>query len=151
MVRKGEVAARLATGPSVAASVHGPIGTGFSPTAGIQLGWAFELPVISLVPRLSLGRSTPNTLDNEVLDHTLTEVTAELAGMYVFDVGPVSLAPVLSVGAAFYDQRVEFSPNSRSCVEGTCNVASRPLGLVTSVGGWFGWPLGYGFSLEATA
>ena len=77
----------------VAASVHGPIGSGFTATSGIQMGWAFELPMLSIVPRVTLGRSSAESLGTNVTSNELTEVAAELTALYVFDLGPVSLAP----------------------------------------------------------
>ena len=88
------------------------------------------------------GRSRPPSTFSR---HTLREITAELAGLYVFDFGRLALAPSLSVGWGFFEQRQERA----TCVD-LCEQVTRPQGLITTVGGWASWPLGGGFALEAS-
>ena len=64
----------------------------------------------------------------------------------MFDFGRLALAPSLSVGWGFFEQRQERADLRRRL---PCSV-TRPQGLVTTVGGWAAWPLGGGFSLEAS-
>jgi hypothetical protein len=147
VVRKGETAAQLASGPSLGGAMHGALGPGFSPMLGAQLGWAFELPRFSLVPRVAFFTGRAEQTADSVSQHTLREITAELAGLYVFDFGRLALAPSFSVGWGFFEQRQE----RPGCPEGgSCASVTRPQGLVTTVGGWAAWPLGGGFSLEAS-
>jgi hypothetical protein len=146
VVRKGETAASLASGPSVGASVHGPLGAGFSPTTGVALGWAFELPRFSIMPRVSLGRGQANEAGSNVVSHTLREITAEVSAMYVFDLGALAVAPMISAGWGFFRHDVE----TDDCLAKPCRVVRSPQGLVTTVGGWSALPLGHGFSLEAS-
>ena len=147
VVRKGETAAQLAAGPSLGGAVHGALGPGFSPMLGAQVGWAFELPRFSLVPRLGVFTGRAEQTATTVSSHTLREITAELAGLYVFDLGRLALAPSLSVGWGFFEQRQQRA----SCPDGGgCLQITRPQGLITTVGGWAAWPLGAGFSLEAS-
>jgi hypothetical protein len=147
IVRKGETAAELASGPTLGGSVHGPIGSGFSATTGVSIGWAFELPRFSLVPRLSIGRGHANDLAANVESHTLREITAELSALYVFDLGSFAVAPLVSAGWAVFRHEVT---NSGVCQAPPCNQVSVPQGLLTTVGAWAAYPLGRGFSLEAT-
>ena len=145
VVRKGETAAQLASGPSVGGAVHGALGPGFSPMLGAQVGWAFELPRFSLVPRVGVFTGRSEQTAESISRHTLREITAELAGLYVLDLGRLALAPSLSVGWGFFEQRQERA----TCVE-LCEQVTRPQGLITTVGGWASWPLGGGFALEAS-
>jgi hypothetical protein len=145
VVRKGETAALLASGPTVGASVHGGLAEGFSPMMGVQIGWAFELPRFSLIPRLGLGAGRA-TAPAGGSSHTLRELTAELVGLYVVDVGRLALAPSLSVGWVGLQQRVEAAAGCQAM----CTQTARPHGLVTTVGGWAAYPLGGGFTLEAS-
>jgi hypothetical protein len=145
VVRKGETAAQLASGPSLGGAVHGALGPGFSPMLGAQVGWAFELPRFTLVPRVGVFTGRAEQTADNVDSHTLREITAELAGLYVFDLGRLALAPSLSVGWGFFEQRQQRSTCAANCLQIT-----RPQGLVTTVGGWAAWPLGAGFSLEAS-
>jgi hypothetical protein len=145
VVRKGETTASLASGPSVGGSVHGPLGAGFSATSGIALAWAFELPRFSLVPRLGLGRGQADTAAENVVSHTLREITAELAAMYVFDLGPLAVAPMISAGWGFFRHDVQ-----TNCLASPCRVVRSPQGLVTTVGSWAAFPLGRGFLLEGS-
>jgi hypothetical protein len=147
VVRKGETTVSLASGPTVGASMHGPLGGGFSPTMGVQLAWAFELPRISLVPRLGLGRGRANEIPTSVVSHELREITAEIAALYVFDLGPLAVAPLVSVGWGLFRHEIE---TDGICATPPCTEVRNPQGLVTTVGGWAAWPLGRGFSLEAT-
>jgi hypothetical protein len=145
VVRKGETAERLASGPSLSGTVHGPLGAGFSPMMGLQLGWAFELPRLSLVPRLSIAQGRANDPAGSVQSHSLREITAELAALYVFDFGRLALAPMLSAGWGFYEQRLD---RGAGCAAATCQEVSRPQGLITTVGGWGGFAIGRGFAIE---
>jgi hypothetical protein len=147
VVRKGETAAALASGPTLGGSLHGPLGGGFSPTLGVAVSWAFELPRVSLVPRLSLGRARATDTPSVVLAHNLREITAELAALYVFDLGPLAVAPMVSVGWGFFRHEIE---TDGLCASPPCIEVRSPQGLVTTVGGWTAWPIGRGFSLEAT-
>ena len=147
VVRKGETNAGLASGPTVSGSMHGPLGGGFSPTMGVALSWAFELPRISLVPRLGLGRGRATETPSSVLSHDLQEITAELAALYVFDMGPLAVAPLVSVGWGFFRHEIA---TDGLCQSPPCTEVRSPQGLVTTVGGWAAWPIGRGFSLEAT-
>jgi hypothetical protein len=145
VIRKGETEARLAQGPSVGGSVHGPIGGGFSPMVGVQAAWAFELPRLTLMPRLGLatGRAltpAPGTR------HDLGELTAELAALYVFDFEHLSVAPLVSIGASFLRQRI--TPGG--CHDDACRIEAHPTALITTVGAWLLAPLGRGFALEGT-
>jgi hypothetical protein len=148
VVRKGETAAQVASGPVVSGTMHGPLATGYSNMFGLQVGWALELPRFSLVPRLgwSTGRSlNPATLRYRA--HTLDELTAELAGLYVFDFGRLSLAPLVSAGWALFKHSLfEIECESAS----PCITVVRPSGLITTVGGWVSYSLGRGFTLEAS-
>ncbi|HEY0706371.1 MAG TPA: caspase family protein [Polyangia bacterium] len=148
VVRKGETAASLASGPTVGGSVHGPLGVGFSATTGISIGWAFELPRFSLVPRLGLGQGHGRDLASNVSSHTLREITAELTALYVFDLGPLAVAPLVSAGWGIFRHELT---TTDACPAGPCNQVSVPQGLVTTVGAWSAYPLGRGFAIEATA
>jgi len=145
VVRKGETSAMLASGPTVGASVHGGLAPGFSPMMGVQLGWAFELPRFSLIPRVGFGGGHA-TATNNVQSHTLRALTAELAGLYVFDFGRLALAPSLSLGWMGLEQRVQLM--GPGCT--MCEQKRRPQGLLSTVGGWGAVPLGRGFALEAS-
>jgi hypothetical protein len=145
VIRKGETEARLAQGPSVSGSVHGPIGSGFSPMFGVQAGYAFELPRVTLMPRVGVG--TGRSLESAAgTRHELSELTAELTALYVFDFEHLSIAPLVSVGASFLRQRITPS----GCKDLTCRVEAHPTALMTTVGAWVLAPLGRGFALEAT-
>ena len=148
LVRKGEAAGavRLASGPTIAGTIHGPLGVGFSPMTGVQLGWAFELPHLSLIPRVSLSRGRANAPTGSVRSHSLREITAELAALYVFDIGRLALAPMLSAGWGHYQQRLDLA----TCTPTTCQEVSNPQGLITTVGGWSAFALGGGFTIEAS-
>ena len=147
VVRKGEVTDRLASGPTLGGMVHGPLGSGFSPMVGLQLGWAFELPRLSLLPRLGLSSGRADAPGGNVRSHTLREVTAELAALYVFDIGRLALAPMLSAGWGLYRQELELA---EGCGMTSCRQVSRPQGLITTVGAWSAFALGAGFTLEAS-
>jgi Caspase domain len=147
VVRKGETAASLASGPTVGGSVHGPLGGGFSPMLGVALSWAFELPRISIVPRLGLGRGRAVEPAASVVSHSLQEITTELAALYVFDLGPLAVAPMVSVGWGFFRHEIE---TAGACLNPPCMEIRNPQGLVTTVGSWVAWPIGRGFALEAT-
>jgi uncharacterized caspase-like protein len=147
VVRKGETDAVLASGPTVAATVHGPLGRGFTAMTGIQAGWAFELPRVTLVPRFGWGQSHVPAPAGDFKTHTLRELSLELAALYVFDLGPVAVAPLVSLGWGFYHQRLEGGSN---CLDAICSTVRRPQGLITGVGGWAGWSLGRGFALESS-
>jgi hypothetical protein len=145
VIRKGETEATLAQGPSVTGSMHGPLASGFSPMLGAQVGWAFELPRITLMPRLgwSTGRAlAPGT---GILRHDVTELSAELTALYVFDWERLSVAPLVSVGAGFLHQSI-----TRDNCDSGCRTDVRPTALVTTVGAWLLAPLGRGFNLEGT-
>jgi hypothetical protein len=146
VVRKGETDASLASGPSVGGMMHGALADSFSPMLGVQLAWAFELPRLTLMPRL--GWSTGRALDlgAGVRSHSFRELSVELAGLYVFDVGRLALAPLVSVGAGFFQQRVE--RESGCSADDPC--VANPRGLITTLGGWASWPLGRGFTLEGS-
>ena len=141
-VRKGEVAASLVHGPSFAGAMHGPVSSGFSSTLGAQMGWAMEFPGITVVPRLGFGRAQPLRLPDQVISHELTELSMDVAALYVFDLGAVSIAPLAAVGAAMFSQTIER-------VSGATN--TRPWALMTSVGAWANWPLVGGLALETSA
>jgi hypothetical protein len=147
VIRKGASEATLAQGPSVTGSVHGPLGDSFSPMIGAQVGWAFELPRLTLMPRL--GLSTGHSLQpaSGVSSHQITEWTAELTALYVFDWDKFSIAPLVSVGAGFFHQQVTLGPE---CTVEPCRFDAYPKALITTVGGWALYPLGRGFALEAT-
>jgi hypothetical protein len=145
VIRKGETEARLAQGPSVGGSVHGPLSSGFSPMVGVQVGYAFELPRLTLMPRL--GISAGHAVDHAPgVSHQLSEVSAELTALYVFDFERFSVAPLVSVGAGFLHQTI--TPDS--CTTAQCRTVARPTALITTVGGWLLVPLGRGFALEGT-
>jgi hypothetical protein len=147
VVRKGETSASLASGPTVGGSVHGPLGGGFSPVMGLALGWAFELPHLSLVPRLTLGRGHATEPPTGVLSHQIQEITGEIAALYVFDLGPLAVAPLVSVGWGLFRHEVE---TEGTCATLPCSEVRNPQGLVSTVGGWAAWPIGRGFLLEAS-
>jgi hypothetical protein len=77
-----------------------------------------------------------------VLSHQLTELSMDLAALYVFDLRGVSVAPLASIGSAMFSQTIER-------LDGT--TSSRPWALMTSVGAWANWPIAWGFSLETSA
>jgi Caspase domain len=147
VIRKGQTEATLAQGPSVGASVHGPVGTGFSPMFGVQVGWAFELPRLTLMPRL--GWSTGRAVNHAPgVRHDVTELSAELTALYVFDFAHLSVAPLVSLGAAFLHQRL--TRTGCGAGEECPTIEARPTALLTTVGVWVLAPLGRGFALEAT-
>ena len=127
--------------------MHGPLAAGYSNMFGLQIGWAFELPRFSLVPRLGYGTGRAQKPADRFRSHTLDEMTAELAGLYVFDLGRLALAPLVSVGWGLFKHTLveEECPTG-----GACPSEVRPQGLITTVGGWASWPLGRGFTLEAS-
>ncbi len=147
VVRKGETAAHLASGPTISGTMHGPLGAGFSNMFGVQIGWAFDLPRFSLVPRLSWATGRSLNLPDRYRAHTLEELTAEVAGLYVFDLGRLALAPLVSVGWGMFEHTLV----DREC-DGSvpCTSQVRPRGLITTVGGWIAYPIGRGFTLEAS-
>ncbi len=147
VVRKGETAAQLANGPVLSGTMHGPLGTGYSNMFGLQLGWAFELPRFSLVPRLGYGSGRARQPAGRFRAHTLDELTAELAGMYVLDLGRLAVAPLVSVGWGLFKHTLV---EAECPTGGACTSEVRPQGLITTVGGWASWPLGRGFTLEAS-
>jgi hypothetical protein len=147
VVRKGETAAQLANGPVLSGTMHGPLATGYSSMFGLQIGWAFELPRFSLVPRLGYVTGRAQKPADRFRSHTLDEMTAELAGLYVVDLGRLALAPLVSVGWGVFKHRL----TEVECpTMGSCTSEVRPQGLITTVGGWAAWPLGRGFTLEAS-
>jgi hypothetical protein len=145
VIRKGETEARLAQGPSVAGSMHGPIGDGFSPMLGVQAAWAFELPRLTLMPRLGLAAGRV-LVPPAGISHDLAELTAELTALYVFDFERFSVAPLVSVGSSFLRQRI----TRNSCRDSSCRTEAHPIALLTTVGAWLLAPLGRGFALEGT-
>ena len=147
VIRKGETEATLAFGPSVAGSVQGPLGSGFSNMYGVQAGWAFELPRVTLVPRLgfSMGRSLRPPAS--VSRHDLSQLSAELTALYVFDWNHLSIAPLVSVGWGLLHHTVQYTG---SCLGDSCRLDVRPNALITTVGAWLLFPLGRGFALEGT-
>jgi hypothetical protein len=144
VVRKGSTDVRLAHGPLVTGQVHGPLDAGFSPMMGAQLGWALDLPMVTLMPRVGFATGHSNRSSLDIRSHQVQETTFELAGLYVVDVGRVSVAPLVSVGWSLFRQTVE---RGAGCVD-NCRFVTRPHGLVTSVGGWAAVPLGRGFAVE---
>jgi hypothetical protein len=126
-------------------SVHGPLGAGYSPMFGAQVGWAFELPRITLMPRFGAGMGRPLQLGENVASHTLTELSAELSALYVFDWDRLSIAPLVSVGWGFLHQTVIRNAN---CLGDSCRTDARPNALITTVGAWLLFPLGRGFAIE---
>jgi hypothetical protein len=149
VVRKGETMARLAQGPAVAGMLHGPLGQGWSAMVGAQAGWSFELPFLTLLPRVGISRGHASQLAGAVSQHTMDEISVELGALHVFDLGALSIAPLVSVGPAFLSQTVL----ATGCAQGaaTCRFDSHPVALVTTLGAWASWSLGRGFLLEATA
>jgi len=124
-------------------TVHGPIADGFTASTGLSAGWAFELPSsISLVPRIWLGNSESQQAGPGVRAHQISEFGAELAGRYVLDFGPISMAPQVSVGVNWLHQQITFDASSQD---------SRPVALVSALGGHLSWPFGYGLSVEGLA
>jgi uncharacterized caspase-like protein len=146
VVRKGETDLRLASGPVVAGMLHGPLERGFSPMLGATVGWAFELPRLTLLPRVSAGTSRSVRLPETgtVKSHDLRELALELGALYAFDFGRVSVAPLVSVGWALLDQRI-----TSTRAEGT--TTARPQGLLTTLGAHAVLALGRGFTLEVGA
>jgi hypothetical protein len=145
VVRKGATEASLAQGPTVAALMHGPLGDQFSPMLGAQLGWAFELPHVTLLPRIGLSGGRSLDPGSDVAHHRLTETTAELSALYVFDWNRLSVAPLVSIGGAIIQQTIEKQPECTA----VCRISARPLALLTSVGGWASYALGHRFTLDA--
>jgi hypothetical protein len=151
VVRKGETAAQVASGPVVSGTIHGPLGADFSNMFGVQVGWAFELPRFSLVPRLGWSTGRSLKVDDRYETHTLDELTAELTALYVFDFGRLALAPMVSVGWGLFKQSLVLKRVAdEQCERPTCTTVVRPRGLITTVGSWVAYPLGRGFSLEAS-
>ena len=147
VVRKGETSVQLASGPVLSGTVHGPLASNYSTMLGVQIGWAFELPRFSLVPRVGWGTGRAQKLAERFRSHTLDEMTAELAGLYVLDLGRLAVAPLVSVGWGLFRHRL----TEAECPDsGACTSEVRPQGLITTVGGWASWPLGRGFTLEAS-
>ena len=107
VVRKGQTAAVYASGPTVGGLMHGPLGAGFSPMMGAQVGWAIELPRFSLMPRLSWSVGHAQKPAEDFTSHTFRELSLELAGLYVFDLGRLAVAPLVSVGWGFFKQTLE--------------------------------------------
>jgi hypothetical protein len=147
VVRKGGTVTALASGPTVAGMVHGPLAAGFSPMMGAQIGWVFELPRLSLIPRVTLGYGRALSPAPDVASNTFREVSAELAAAYVIDLGRLAVAPTISAGWGFFAQSLD---RGSACASAPCTLDSHPQGLITTVGGWAAWPLGRGFSLEAS-
>jgi hypothetical protein len=147
VIRKGETEATLAWGPSVAGSLQGPLGSGFSPMYGAQVGWAFELPRVTLVPRLGWSAGHSLHPPSDVTSHELTQLSAELTALYVFDWNRLSIAPLISVGWGMLHHHVE---RAEGCAAGECRTDVRPNALITTVGTWLLFPLGRGFALEGT-
>ncbi len=140
VVRKGETEVVWAHGPTAGALLHGPLQSGLSPMLGVQVGWAVDLPRITLVPRLGLSTGRADALPGSVTRHTLSELGLEVAGLYIFDVGRLSLAPMASVGWSVFRQTLEL-PDVQ---------ITRPQALVTALGAWGAWPIGRGFTLEGS-
>jgi hypothetical protein len=140
VVRKGETEARLASGPIVAGMLHGPLGDGFSPMLGLGVGWAFELPRLTLMPRLHVGRSDARTPAG-ITAHELGELDLELSALHAFDLGRLTLAPLVSVGWVLFDQTIR--GEDRRTIAST-----RPSGFVTTLGGRAMVGLGRGFAIE---
>ncbi len=143
VVRKGETSMRLASGPSVFAMMHGPLRSGFTAMRGATLGWAFEWPRVTVLPRLSVatGRATQVPEGSDIRENQLSEMTVEVAGLHVFDLGRVSVAPLVSIGWGVIQQRID-------CVRPECSGHARPQALVSTLGVLGSVPLGRGFSVE---
>jgi hypothetical protein len=140
VVRKGETEAAFAHGPVVNGLVHGPVGAGMSSMWGAQVGWAIELPRLTLLPRLGLSTGRADNPPPGVSLHRLSALSVEVTGLYVFDLGRLSLAPMVSVGWTFMRQTLELGERQ----------TTSPQALVTAVGGWASYPVGRGFTLEAS-
>jgi hypothetical protein len=147
VIRKGETEATLAWGPSIAGSLQGPLGDGFSPMLGAQLGWAFELPRVTLVPRLGFHTGHSLHPPADVISHDVSQLSAELTALYVFDWNRLSIAPLVSVGWGMLHHRVR---HDASCTGEGCRIDVRPNALITTVGTWLLFPLGRGFTIEGT-
>lgn len=146
LVRKGEASARLATGPLAGGLGHGPVGDGFSAMWGAQVGWAFDFAGFSLAPRLGFGAGHALALPPDVESHTLRELSAELAALYLFDVGRASLGPLLTLGWSRFSQAID---SRTGCAAPPCRRTFSPNAFVSGLGAWAGYPLPAGFSAEA--
>jgi hypothetical protein len=146
VIRKGGTEATLAQGPSVTGSLQGPLGAGFSPMIGGQVGYAFELPRVTLMPRLGWNTGRALHPPAGIASHELSQFSAELSALYVFDLGRLSVAPLVSVGWGRLHHHVT---SSAGCVDG-CTTDVHPNALITTAGTWLLWPIGRGFSVEAT-
>ncbi len=149
VVRKGETEARFAHGPTVAASMHGPLGSGLSAMVGAQASWAFELPFFTLLPRVGVATGHATQLGDNTRSHSVGELAVEVTALRVFDLGKLSVAPLISVGPGFLRQVVEPIACTPPAVD--CSFEARPVALVTTIGAWAAWSLGRGFLIEATA
>jgi hypothetical protein len=147
VIRKGETEATLAWGPSIAGSLQGPLGSGFSSMYGAQLAWAFELPRVTLMPRLGYSAGRALHPPDDVTSHDLTQLSVELSALYVFDWNRLSIAPLVSVGWGLLHHRVR---HDASCAGEGCRIDVRPNALITTVGTWLLFPLGRGFAVEGT-
>src|SRR5688572_6644509 len=70
-MRKGHNTAQLASGPVLSGTMHGPLATGYSNMFGVQVGWAFDLPRFSLVPRLGYSTGRAQQPAERFRSHTL--------------------------------------------------------------------------------
>jgi hypothetical protein len=147
VIRKGETEVSLAWGPSIAGSLQGPLGTGFSPMYGAQVGWAFELPKVTLVPRLGFSAGHSLHPPSDITSHELTQLSLELSALYVFDLDRLSIAPLVSVGWGLLHHTVQ---HGDGCVGDGCRIDVHPNALITSVGTWLLLPLARGFTVEGT-
>jgi hypothetical protein len=114
---------------------------------GAQLGWAFELPRVTLMPRLGYSAGRALHPPEDVTSHDLTQLSLELSALYVFDWNRLSIAPLVSVGWGMLHHRVR---HDETCMGEACRIDVRPNALITSVGTWLLFPLGRGFALEGT-
>ncbi|HEY6177498.1 MAG TPA: caspase family protein [Kofleriaceae bacterium] len=103
LVRKGG-AARVTDGPVAAAVVRSRLVAGEQPCLGALAGWSWELPAVTLSPRLELCRST---LANVHLTSTTYTGNVELRVSHAWDLPVVTVDLGASVAGGMFRQSYE--------------------------------------------
>jgi Caspase domain len=118
LVRKGG-GASVADGPVAAAVVRSGLVAGEQPCIGALAGWSWELPAVTLSPRLELCRST---LANAHLTSITYTGNVELRVSHAWDLPVVTIDLGASVGAGTFHQSYETTGMAPTRTIGTAHV-----------------------------
>jgi len=102
LVRKGNRAPRYATSAQAGYAVRSSLWSGGGPCHGAFAGYAIELRLVTLAPRLGGCRGH---FDNAYLRAIADELDLELRAAHAWDVGRVALSLGLAAGGSYLRQK----------------------------------------------